>query len=72
MDSGGKLRCSISGRMKGKEIKVKGIIERVNIEPGFKHSFYVKTRTSEYSVGGKSARIEDIAMQSLELLGFTT
>lgn len=66
------IKGTVYGRMKGKEVSITGNITRVEIEPGYKHTFYISRNKAEYSVGGKSARIEDIAMTSVHLRLNTT
>ncbi len=66
------IRGTVYGRMKGKEVSITGNITRVEIEPGYKHTFYISRNRVEFSVGGKSARIEDIAMTSVHLKLNTT
>lgn len=66
------IKATVYGRMKGKEVSMTGIVSRVEIEPGYKHAFYITKNKAEYSVGGKSARIEDIAMTSAMLKLHTT
>ena len=61
------LAATVRGRMKGKQIRVSGDISRVKVETGFAHSFFISSKGNEYSVGGKSARIEDIAMEEVEI-----
>ena len=62
------IRCRLSGWRNGKEITVNGIINRVEIVNGLKHSIYIQTGKKTYSVGGKTAREEDIAMKKIEIL----
>ena len=67
-----KLRAKVTGRYKGKSIKINGTICKSEVETGFRHSFYIQSKAKEYSVGGKSARIEDVAMEILEIVGEST
>ena len=55
MEVTAKLRLETGGLEK----VVSGQISRVSVVPGFRHTFYLKSRKREISIGGKTARFED-------------
>lgn len=60
-------RLKILGNVKGKVVNLSGKLVKVDIEPGLRHSFYIETRGKIHSVGGKTARLEEITMQRVEI-----
>ena len=62
------IRCRLNGWRNGKEITVNGTINRVEIVNGLRHSIYVARGKKTYSIGGKTAREEDIALKLIEIL----
>jgi len=62
-----KLKCNLNGIMNNENISIKGEIiktERIN---GVKQTFFVKFNNNIYSVGGKSALMEDIKLIEVEI-----
>jgi sugar-specific transcriptional regulator TrmB len=62
------IRCRLTGWRNGTEITVSGTINRVEIVNGLRHSIYVTRGKKTYSVGGKTARDEEIALKKIEIL----
>ena len=57
---------------KGKKVEISGQVEGYEIMEGQKYSFIVNDGTRKYSVGGKTATLEDVAMHRLYLYKPTT
>ncbi len=59
--------AEIEGKMKGNSTRISGAVLDVKIEDGFRHSFLIRNRNKKLWVGGRSARIEDVAMYSCKI-----
>ncbi len=62
------VRCKVNGWRAGKKIILNGMVSKIEIVDGLKHSIYVSRGKKSYSVGGKTARDEDIALEKIEIL----
>lgn len=66
-----KIEHSFKGVVRGllgeKEITLEGEIPSAEIVMGLRHTFFIKSRGKTYSVGGKTARLEDIRMLEMTL-----
>ncbi len=62
------VKCRLKGWKNGKEITINGTVNKVEIVNGLKHTLYISRGKNIYSVGGKTARDEDIAMERIEVL----
>lgn len=67
MSEGYSLKCRLYGKRKGKEVKMVGEVVNVEVEPGYRQTFYLNSRGKVHSIGGKSARIEEVAMDMAEI-----
>ncbi len=62
LKSGKNLLIDITGIMEGKETKLSGSVIEVESEEGLRHSLIISSMGKRYSVGGRSAKLEDIAL----------
>ncbi|BAB59355.1 hypothetical protein [Thermoplasma volcanium GSS1] len=64
-----KRSYSITGSLEGigfnGPVKINGTITGTDLVPGFKQTFFIKDGDRIYSVGGKTARMEDIKLTNL-------
>jgi len=71
IDSFFKRSYSVSGVVMGYsatgQVKIEGTITGIDLIPGFKHTFFIKDNERVYSVGGKTARMEDIKLETLTI-----
>lgn len=61
------FRGVVKGVLKEKEVTLEGEIPGVEIVMGLRHTFFISSKGKTYSVGGKTARLEDIKMRELTL-----
>ena len=61
-ESDKKIKSSIKGIYKDKEITIEGYVTSNIRVPGIKQAFIVETKDGEFSVGGKNGKLEDIRM----------
>ncbi|MGP6206409.1 TrmB family transcriptional regulator [Cuniculiplasma sp. SKW3] len=64
MSDGHKIQAEVDGKIRGIDTKIAGSVMDVVIEDGFRHSFQIRNRNRKLWVGGRSARMEDVAMYS--------
>ncbi|MCL4345047.1 MAG: TrmB family transcriptional regulator [Candidatus Thermoplasmatota archaeon] len=64
MKQGFRVQAEIEGKIRGVDTRMTGSVLEVRIEDGFRHSFLIRSRNRKLWVGGRSARIEDVAMYS--------
>ncbi|SMD30896.1 TrmB family transcriptional regulator [Picrophilus oshimae] len=62
-----KVKGQLSGIYKNNRINITGIIKRVERINGVKQSFFIESSNGNFSVGGKSAILEDVKMLDLEI-----
>jgi len=63
-----KVEVIIKGRMENNSVEIKGDVAGTEIIEGLKHTLIVKVGDKVYTVGGKSAREENIALERAELI----
>lgn len=61
------FRGVVKGILKEKDIVLEGEIPGAEIVMGMRHTFFISSKGKTYSVGGKTARLEDIKMKELTL-----
>jgi sugar-specific transcriptional regulator TrmB len=61
------FRGEVKGMLRDKEVVLKGEIPAAEIVMGLRHTFFINSRGRTYSVGGKTARLEDVRMSELIL-----
>ncbi|WP_297217447.1 TrmB family transcriptional regulator [Thermoplasma sp.] len=59
------ISAEVSGYSATGPVKIEGNITGIDLVPGFKHTFFIKDNERVYSVGGKTARMEDIKLDTL-------
>ncbi len=66
------LFANVEGISDGKKVEISGQVEGYEIMEGQKYSFIVNDGTRKYTIGGKTATLEDVAMHRLYLYKPTT
>jgi sugar-specific transcriptional regulator TrmB len=61
--AGKKLSINVTGMADGKETELSGSVIKVENEEGLRHSLILSSKGRNYSIGGRSAKVEDIAMK---------
>jgi len=64
-----KIKANIKCILKGSEQSFAGNITRTERELGMRHTFFIETGKKEYSVGGRTARLEDAKLIELKING---
>ncbi|MGP6220643.1 TrmB family transcriptional regulator [Caldiplasma sukawensis] len=60
------VKCKVTGIYKNRLRKLEGDVTNVTVKEGYQHTFNILYRGSEIRIGGKTARIEDVAMHGCE------
>lgn len=61
------FRGVVKGLWKEREVTLEGDIPGAEIVMGLRHTFFISSKGRTYSVGGKTARLEDIKMREMTL-----
>ena len=64
---GGEITGEVEGMMNDQKIRIKGVIIGTKRVPGISHTFFIKSEERTYSVGGKTAYLEDIKLHQVNL-----
>ena len=63
----GKIKATVKGIYRGREVEFKGEINKTVRIPGIKQSFILSTPELDYTVGGKNGKLEDIRMITADI-----
>ena len=56
------LKIRLKGKISGKMVELSGPVQRIEIIEGLRHSLVMSSKGTNYSVGGRSATQEDVAL----------
>ncbi|MCL4332479.1 MAG: hypothetical protein M1162_03020, partial [Candidatus Thermoplasmatota archaeon] len=65
--AGKKLSINVTGMVEGKEVELSGSVVKIENEEGLRHSLILSSNGKSYSIGGRSAKVEDIALEKAVL-----
>jgi sugar-specific transcriptional regulator TrmB len=67
IQAGKKLSINVTGMVEGKEVELSGSVVKIENEEGLRHSLILSSNGKSYSIGGRSAKVEDIALEKAVL-----
>lgn len=63
LKAGIKIEATVTGKMGNEPVEITGRVFKTQVVPSVQHTFFIDTGERKYSVGGKTASIEDISMR---------